>query len=134
MLQTYGQISRAGGVVCIIGVVINVAAGDSKEHEITPEEKAEAGETDYNFGKGLAGAIFAGIMSSFFAFGLDAGKPIGALAKTQLLAHHKLDLCQNLPVLIVLLWAAFLTNFIWSAILILKNRSAKQFAGHPTLT
>jgi L-rhamnose-H+ transport protein len=131
--QTSGQIILAGVLVCIIGVAINGAAGVSKEHEITPEEKAEAGETDYNFGKGLAVAIFAGIMSSFFAFGLDAGKPIGALAKTQLLAHHRLDLWQNLPVLIVVLWGGFLTNFIWSAILILKNRSAKQFVGEPGL-
>jgi len=102
--QTSGQIILAGVLICILGVAINGAAGVSKEHEITPEEKAEAGETDYNFGKGLAVAIFAGIMSSFFAFGLDAGKPIGALAKTQLLAHHKLDFWQNLPVLIVVLW------------------------------
>jgi len=38
-----------------------------------------------------------------------------------------------LPVLIVVLWGGFLTNFIWSAILILKNHSAKQFAGEPGL-
>src|SRR6202012_5942491 len=120
-----------GVLVCVIGVAVNGAAGMSKEREVTPEEKAEAGETDYNFGKGLAVAIFAGIMSSLFAFGLDAGKPIGALAKTQLLANHRLDLWQNLPVLIVVLWGGFLTNFIWSAILILKNGSVKQFAGEP---
>ena len=131
--QTSGQIILLGVLVCIIGVAVNGAAGISKEREVTPEEKAEAGETDYNFGKGLAVAIFAGIMSSFFAFGLDAGKPIGDLAKTQLLADHRLDLWQNLPVLIVVLWGGFLTNFIWSAILILKNHSAKQFVGEPGL-
>jgi L-rhamnose-H+ transport protein len=131
--QTSGQIILLGVLVCIAGVAVNGAAGVSKEHEVTPEEKAEAGETDYNFGKGLAVAIFAGIMSSFFAFGLDAGKPIGALAKTQLLANHRLDLWQNLPVLIVVLWGGFLTNFIWSAILIIKNGSVKQFAGEPGL-
>ena len=62
-----------------LGVAVNGAAGYSKEQEITPEEKAEAGERDYNFGKGIAIAILAGFMSSFFAFGLDAGKPIGDL-------------------------------------------------------
>ena len=129
--QTPGQIILLGVLVCVIGVAINGAAGVSKEHEITPEEKAEAGETDYNFGKGIAIAIFAGFMSSFFAFGLDAGKPIGDLAKTQLLAAGKLDLWQNLPVLIVVLWGGFLTNFIWSAILIFQNNSVRQFAGEP---
>jgi L-rhamnose-H+ transport protein len=129
--ETSGQIILAGVVLCLIAVAVNGAAGLSKEREITPEEKAEAGESDFSFGKGLAVAIFAGIMSSFFAFGLKAGAPIGALAKTELLAHNKLDLWQNLPVLIVVLWGGFLTNFIWSVILILKNHSAKQFLGEP---
>jgi L-rhamnose-H+ transport protein len=129
--ETSGQIILFGVLVCVIAVAINGAAGLSKDREITPEEKAEAGESDYNFGKGIAVAISAGIMSSFFAFGLKAGKPISDIAKTQLLANHRLDLWENLPILIVVLWGGFLTNFIWSAILILKNRSIKQFAGEP---
>jgi L-rhamnose-H+ transport protein len=129
--STAGQIILLGVLVCVIGVAVNGAAGVSKEHEITPEEKAEAGETDYNFGKGIAIAILAGFMSSFFAFGLDAGKPIGNLAKTHLLAAGKLDLWQNLPVLVVVLWGGFVTNFIWSAILIFQNGSVRQFAGEP---
>src|SRR6202011_1326213 len=111
----------------------NGAAGHSKENEIPPEEKAEAGETDFSFGKGIAVAVFAGIMSSFFAFGLDAGAPIAKLAKAELLANGKLDLWANLPVLIVVLWGGFLTNFIWSAILIFKNNSIRQFVGEPGL-
>jgi L-rhamnose-H+ transport protein len=129
--ETSGQVILAGVAICLIAVAINGAAGLSKEREVTPEEKAEAGETDYNFGKGIAVAIFAGIMSSFFAFGLKAGAPIGAIAKRELLAHNRLDLWQNLPILIVVLWGGFLTNFIWSAILILKNNSIRQFAGEP---
>jgi L-rhamnose-H+ transport protein len=129
--QTSGQIILFGVAICVVGVAVNGAAGVSKEHEITPEEKAEAGERDYSFGKGLAVAVFAGFMSSFFAFGLDAGKPIAEIARKELLAHNRLDLWQNLPVLIVVLWGGFLTNFIWSAILIAKNRSAKQFVGAP---
>ena len=129
--QPSGQIILAGVAICVIGVAVNGAAGVSKEHEFTPEEKAEAGETDYSFGKGLAVAIFAGFMSSFFAFGLDAGAPIAKIARAQLLSSGRLDLWANLPVLIVVLWGGFLTNFIWSAILIFKNRSVKQFAGEP---
>jgi L-rhamnose-H+ transport protein len=129
--ETSGQIILAGVLLCLIAVAVNGAAGISKDKEVTPEEKAEAGETDFSFGKGLAVAIFAGIMSSFFAFGLKAGAPIGALAKAELLANHRLDLWQNLPILIVVLWGGFLTNFLWSAILIVKNRSIKQFTGEP---
>jgi L-rhamnose-H+ transport protein len=131
MHETSGQIILLGVAICIIAVAVNGAAGLSKEKETTPEEKAEAGESDYSFGKGIAVAIFAGIMSSFFAFGLAAGKPIGDIAKVQLLANHRLDLWQNLPILIVVLWGGFLTNFIWSAVLIVKNSSIKQFFGEP---
>ena len=129
--ETSGRIILAGVLLCLIAVAVNGAAGVSKDKEVTPEEKAEAGETDFSFGKGLAVAIFAGIMSSFFAFGLDAGKPIGDLARAELIADHRLDLWQNLPILIVVLWGGFLTNFIWSAVLILKNRSVQQFFGQP---
>jgi len=131
MHEGSGQIILLGVFICIVAVAVNGAAGLSKEKETTPEEKAEAGESDYSFGKGIAVAIFAGIMSSFFAFGLAAGKPIGDIAKVQLLANHRLDLWQNLPILIVVLWGGFLTNFIWSAVLIIKNSSVKQFFGAP---
>ena len=127
--ETSGQIILAGVALCLVAVAVNGAAGLSKEREITPEEKIEAGESDFSFGKGIAVAIFAGIMSSFFAFGLAAGAPIGKIAKAQLLADHRLDLWQNLPVLIVVLWGGFVTNFIWSVILIVKNRSFRQFGG-----
>jgi L-rhamnose-H+ transport protein len=131
--QTSGQIILFGVLVCVIAVAVNGAAGLSKEKEITPEEKAEAGERDYNFGKGVAIAVLAGFMSSFFAFGLTAGKPLGDIAKTQLIASGKSDLWQNLPVLIVVLWGGFVTNFVWSAILIIQNKSIKQFFGEPGL-
>ena len=129
--QTSGRIILLGVLVCLFGVAVNGAAGYSKEQEITPEEKLEAGERDYNFGKGIAIAILAGFMSSFFAFGLAAGKPLGDIAKTQLLASGRSDLWQNLPVLIVVLWGGFITNFIWSLILIFQNSSIRQFAGEP---
>jgi L-rhamnose-H+ transport protein len=70
-------------------------------------------------------------MSSFFAFGLDAGKPIGSMTRTRLLAGGHNDVLQNLPVLIVVLWGGFLSNFVWSMVLIAKNHSIRQFAGAP---
>jgi L-rhamnose-H+ transport protein len=72
-------------------------------------------------------------MSSFFAFGLRAGKPIGDLTKAQLIAggHAERVVLQNLPVLVIVLWGGFITNFIWSWILIIKNGSAMQFFGTP---
>jgi L-rhamnose-H+ transport protein len=126
-----GQVILIGVAVCVLAVAINGFAGLLKEREMTPEEKIEAGERDFSFKKGILVAVFAGIMSSFFAFGLDAGAPIAAIAKQRLLAAHHLDLWQNLPVLVVVLWGGFITNSIWSFILIAKNRSGAQFLGRP---
>ncbi len=126
-----GQTILAGVALCLIAVTVNGFAGWSKEREVTREEKIEAGEEDFSLLRGLLVAIFAGIMSSFFAFGLAAGAPIAAIAKTRLLAGGHLDLWQNLPVLVVVLWGGFATNFVWSAVLIVRNRSAAQFGGAP---
>jgi L-rhamnose-H+ transport protein len=128
---TSGKVILLGVAICVLGVAVNGAAGYWKEKELTPEKKAEAGERDYSFGKGISIAILAGFMSSFFAFGLAAGKPLGDLAKARLIAAGHLDLWQNLPILIVVLWGGFLTNFVWSGILIYQNKSVKQFAGEP---
>jgi L-rhamnose-H+ transport protein len=127
--EASGRIILLGVAVCVLAVAINGLAGWSKEREVTPEEKREAGESDFSFPKGIAVAIFAGIMSSCFAFGLDAGAPIARLAKVSLRANHRLDLWQNLPVLVVVLWGGFATNFLWSLVLLFKNRSFAQFAG-----
>jgi len=129
--QTGGKVILFGVLLCMIAIAINGLAGYSKEKEISEEDKALTGERDYSFVKGLFVAIFAGIMSSCFAYGLASGKEVAASAKMQLLAHGKPDLWQNLPVLVVVLWGGFVTNFIWSAVLILRNRSAAQFLGKP---
>jgi L-rhamnose-H+ transport protein len=129
--ETSGQVILAGVGVCMLAIAVSGLAGYSKEHEISSEDRAEAGERDFSFGKGLAVAIFAGIMSSCFAYGLAAGKPIAQIAQVRLVADHRLDLWQNLPVLVVVLWGGFFTNFVWSLFLIVKNHSFAQFSGAP---
>ncbi len=126
-----GQVILLGIFICLGAIAISGAAGYSKESEISEEVKAEAGERDFSFVKGLAVAIFAGIMSSFFAVGLDAGKPIAEIARTHLAHAGRADLWQNLPVLVVVLWGGFATNLIWSSILIIRNHSGAQFFGQP---
>jgi L-rhamnose-H+ transport protein len=127
-----GSIMRqTGGRVILLGVAICVVAIAVKEKEVPAEERAAIGERDYSFGKGLAVAIFAGIMSSCFAYGLSAGKGIALIAHQQLVAHGRSDLWQNLPVLIVVLIGGFATNLLWSIILIVRNHSAAQFFGAP---
>ena len=129
--QRGGQIILLGVAVCMAAIVLSGLAGYCKEREVPPEEKAALGERDFSFMRGLGVAIFAGIMSACFAYGLNAGEPIAAIARAELVSHQRSDLWQNLPVLVVVLWGGFATNFVWSAFLIVKNRSAAQFLGAP---
>ena len=124
-----GRIILLGVLVCVVAVAVNGAAGLSKEKEITPAEKARTGEKDYAFVKGLLVAIFAGIMSSFFAFGLKAGEPIALITRQRLLEGGRADLWQNLPVLVVVLWGGFGTNLLWTGTLLIRNGTLSQFIG-----
>jgi L-rhamnose-H+ transport protein len=129
--QPGGRVILLGVAICIVAIGVNGLAGYSKEREVPAAERAAIGERDYSFGKGLAVAIFAGIMSSCFAYGLSAGKGIAQIARQQLVAHGRSELWQNLPVLIVVLIGGFATNLLWSVLLIVRNRSAAQFLGAP---
>jgi L-rhamnose-H+ transport protein len=128
MSQTSGQVILLGIGICVLGIFFSGFAGRAKENELTEAQKKESVE-EFHYGKGIAVSILSGIMSACFAYGLAAGKPIGDIARVQLFAHHDADLWQNLPVLVVVLWGGFTTNFIWCLILLVRNRSASQLAG-----
>ncbi len=121
-----GRVILLGVGACLGGIVISGFAGMSKEKELSAEEKT-ATVKEFSFGKGMLTATFSGIMSSCFAYGLAAGKPIAAVTKDHLLAGGRSDLWQNLPVLVVVLLGGFTTNFIWCVILNLKNRSGYEY-------
>ena len=121
-----GQVILLGVLACLVGIAVSGMAGMSKEKELSPEQKA-ATVKEFNFGKGILVAIFAGVMSACFAYGLDSGKPLAQLAKQSLLAHGGSDLWQNLPVLVVVLLGGFTTNFIWCVILNIRNRSGHEY-------
>jgi L-rhamnose-H+ transport protein len=70
-------------------------------------------------------AIFSGVMSACFAYGLAAGEPVRQLT----LAAGTAPMWQGLPVLCIVLLGGTATNFIWCAILIARNRTGREFFG-----
>ena len=121
-----GLVVLAGVGACLLGIGLNGAAGMSKEGELSAEEKAAAVK-EFNFRKGMVVATFAGIMSACFAYGLAAGRPIGEITLAALQTSGGSPLWQNLPILVVVLWGGFTTNFIWCVILNIRNRSTHQY-------
>ena len=117
-----GLVTLAGVGVCLAGIAVCGKAGVSKERELSSEEK-KAAIREFDFMKGVWVAIFAGIMSACMAFAIQAGKPIAKLA----VETGTRELWQNTPVFIVILAGGFTTNFIWCAILNVRNKTARDY-------
>jgi L-rhamnose-H+ transport protein len=93
-----GLVILLGVGVCLIGIGVSGFAGMTKEREMSEEQK-RAVIKEFDFKKGILVAIFSGVMSACFSYGLDAGKPIKAVT----LQHGTPELWQGLPVLVVVL-------------------------------
>jgi L-rhamnose-H+ transport protein len=119
-----GNIILLGLVMTLVGIVIVALAGARKDAALSPEQKAAA-VAEFDFRKGIVVAIFAGIMSACFAFGLAAGEPIKPLSA----AAGTGPLWTGLPVLCLVMFGGLLTNAVWCAFLILRNRSAGEWRG-----
>lgn len=120
----HGQIILLGVAICLAGIAVVGLAGYRKEQESDAETRQQT-IAEFDFRKGFLVAVFSGVMSSCFAYGLAAGDPI----RTLTLSRGTEPLWQGLPVLVVVLLGGFTTNFIWSLALIVKNRSAGEFIG-----
>jgi L-rhamnose-H+ transport protein len=118
-----GQLTLLGIVVTLMGIVVVARAGSAKDKDLAG--RASEGVAEFDLKKGLLIAVFSGVMSGCFAWGLDAGQPIRDLT----LAAGTDPLSQGLPVLCVVLAGGLTTNAIWCAILIRRNRSFGEFVG-----
>ena len=119
---TSGLIVLAGIGICLLGIIVCGRAGIMKDKQLSDEEK-QKGVKEFNLKKGIIVAIFAGIMSACFAFGIAAGNPISELA----VQNNAPVLWQNGPVFIVILAGGFTSNFIWCAYLNIKTKSYKDY-------
>lgn len=117
-----GRMVLLGVFVCLVGIAISGMAGSSKEKELPKAESDGAGEL--NFSKGMAVAVFSGILSASMAYALSAAKPIAALA----VKHGADSLWQNGPAYIIILAGGFLTNAIWCLYLMNKNKTLGDFS------
>ena len=127
MNNHWGQIVLAGVVICLIGIYICGKAGVMKENELSDADKKKS-VAEFNLSKGLIVAIFSGIMSACFNFGIEAGKPMALEAVNKGLN----PLFQNNVTYIVLLWGGLLTNFIWCMILNTRNKSFSNYTDATT--
>lgn len=129
-----GQLVLVGVVVCLAGIAISGKAGMMKEGELTKEQQ-KASVAEFSLVKGLIIAVFSGILSSFMNFGIESGKPMADVANEAWKSVNPGQgefLYQNNVTYIIILWGGLATNFIWTTILSLKNRSYRNFTDKRT--
>ncbi len=119
-----GRVVLVGLAVTLAGIAVVALAGARKDAALSPEAKTAA-IREFAFAKGLGVAIFSGIMSSCFAFGLAAGDPVKAISA----AAGTGPLWTGLPTLCLVMFGGLLTNAAWCGVLIVRNRSAGQWIG-----
>jgi len=118
-----GQIVLFGVLVCLLGIAISGKAGMLKENELSEDEKRKT-IAEFNLFKGLSIGVLSGILSSFFSFGIEAGKPLADAA-----VEAGFDpLYQNNVTFVVILWGGLTTNLIWTTVLSIKNKSYTDFS------
>lgn len=117
-----GRLVLFGVLLCLIGIAICGKAGMRKEKELTGEQKAESVK-EFSLVKGLVVATISGILSAFFNFGIESGKP---LADAAVAAGYN-PLFQNNVTFVVILWGGLTTNFIWCMILNARNKTFKDY-------
>lgn len=127
MATSGGQLVLLGVLVCLIGIAISGKAGMMKEGELSEEEQKKSIE-EFSLVKGLIIATLSGILSSFFNFGIEAGKPLADAAE----AAGFNPLYRNNVTFVVILWGGLTTNLIWTTLLSLKNRSFGDFVNKST--
>ena len=127
LTTSWGRIVLAGIVICLIGIYICGKAGMLKEKEL-PEEEKKKSVAEFSLVKGLIVAVFSGIMSACFNFGIEAGKPMAEAA----VAEGMNPLFQNNVTFVVLLWGGLATNFIWCMILNIRNKSFGDYTNKKT--
>ena len=119
---TSGRVILVGIAVCLAGLAIAGVAGIYKERALPPEER-KAAIKEFDLKKGFLVALLSGVMSACFAYGLAAGDPIRNLT-----THYGTPaLWQGLPVLVVVLLGGFATNFIWTVLLNIRNKSGHEY-------
>lgn len=127
LTANWGRIVLAGVIICLLGIYICGRAGMRKEKELSEEEKKKS-VSEFSLVKGLIVAIFSGIMSACFNFGIEAGKPMAEAA----VAAGMNPLYQNNVIYVVLLWGGLTTNFIWCMILNTRNKSFGDYVNKVT--
>ncbi len=120
--STAGILTVAGVAIGVAGIAIIGYAGSLKSKALSDEER-RAAIKEFALKKGLIIAVFAGIMSACFNYGIEAGAPISETAAE----YGTNSLYLTNPVLIFILLGGFATNLVYSVYLNIRNKTYTDY-------
>src|SRR5690606_6980429 len=108
-------------------IFVSGKAGMLKEKDFSAG-KESSDNSEFSFFKGVIIAVVSGILSAFFNFGIEAGKPLADVA----VANGHNPLFQNNVTYVVLLWGGLTTNFIYCLYLHFRNKTYTDYTNTNT--
>lgn len=117
-----GQVTVAGVLVCLAGIVVCARAGMLKEAGMSDEQK-KATIAEFNWAKGFWVATLSGFLSACMHFAFVAGAPIAEAAKST----GTTDIFQNNAIWVVVLAGGLTTNAVWCLYLNFKNNTWSDY-------
>ena len=107
------------GVVVMLAGIAGIGIAGGMKSAALPEEEKKAAVKDFNFGKGLAVALLAGLMSACFNIGLSFGSELN-WAQTP-------DIFKSLPATLLVTFGGYITNACYC---LFQNARNKTFSDY----
>ena len=121
-----GGIILLGFILCLAGIVFCGYAGVLKDRMLTDAQKKESVK-EFSAVKGLTFAVLGGIMSGCMAIAIKFGSPIS----NEAVNAGSAKVFMVLPIYILALGGGFTTNFIYTVIFSVRNKSFGDYIiGH----
>jgi L-rhamnose-H+ transport protein len=124
-----GEIILLGLMLCLAGIILCGYAGVLKDRMLTDAQKKESVK-EFSAVKGLTFAVLGGIMSGCMAIAIKVGSPIS----NEAINAGTAKVFMVLPIYILALGGGFTTNFIYSLIFSVRNRSFGDYTIRPQKT
>jgi L-rhamnose-H+ transport protein len=124
-----GGIILLGFILCLAGIVFCGYAGVLKDSMLTDDQKKESVK-EFSAVKGLSFAVLGGIMSGCMAIAIKFGGPISNEAVNSGTAK----VFMVLPIYILALGGGFTTNFVYTVIFSIRNKSFGDYSMRPKTT
>lgn len=109
-----------GVIVTLLGIAIIGVAGQMKSSSLSDDEK-KAAVKDFNFPKGIAVALSAGLMSACFNIGLGFGEPLN-------FGDGTAAIFRSLPATFLVTLGGFVTNAVYCLYMNSRNRTFADYS------